>query len=326
MRFSFSRESSVAVLDFEQPIVELEKQVEVLRVLVRSGEESANELHRLERRLDRLRKRILGRLNRWQKVQLARHLDRPHTLDYFQGILEEFVELHGDRLGHDDPAVVGGLGRLDGIPLVAIGHEKGRTIQQRTQRNFGMSHPEGNRKANRLMTLAERFGRPFLALVDTPGAYPGAQAEDRGQALAISENLMRWATLKTPSISVIIGEGGSGGALALGMADRVLMMEHAIYSVISPEACAAILWRDESKKEQAAEALRLTAEDALSLGLIQEIIPEPGSGAHRDPEGAMRTLKEACVKHLQELFDIPRESLREQRYTRYRQMGVIREE
>jgi acetyl-CoA carboxylase carboxyl transferase subunit alpha len=246
-------------------------------------------------------------------------------MDYIEGVFEEFFELHGDRMGHDDPAVVGGLGRMQGIPVMALGHEKGRTLKQRADRNFGMSHPEGNRKAHRLITMAERFGRPVLALVDTPGAYPGVDAEARGQASAISENLLKWATLKIPSLAVVIGEGGSGGALALAMTDRVLMMEHATYSVISPEGCAAILWRDEAKKNQAAEALRLTAQDALSFALIHEIIPEPPSGAHRDRQGAFQAVKESCIRHLGELLALPLEDLLKQRYERYRRMGVIRE-
>lgn len=313
----------MTVLDFEKPAVELEKRVEALRVLVASGRGSAKELKRLERRLERARRRVFQKLSRWQKVQLARHMDRPHSMDYFQSVLEEFVELHGDRMGQDDPAVVGGLGRLGGIPLVVLGHEKGRTLAQRTQRNFGMPHPEGNRKALRMMALAERFGRPVLTLVDTPGAYPGVEAEARGQACAISDNLLRWASLRVPTIAVIIGEGGSGGALALGMADRVLMMEHAIYSVISPEGCAAILWRDEGKKAQAAEALRLSAQDALALGLIHEVIPEPSGAAHRSPTAAKEVLREVCLRHLQELLPLSPEVLMTQRYERYRRMGVL---
>jgi acetyl-CoA carboxylase carboxyl transferase subunit alpha len=312
----------MAVLDFEKPLVDLEERVEALRILVEAGQASAKELHRREEELDRLRRKLLQRLNRWQRVQLARHMDRPHSVDYIQGMLEEFVEIHGDRLGHDDAAVVGGLGRLQGIPLVVIGHEKGRTLQQRGQRHFGMPHPEGNRKALRLMALAERFKRPILTLVDTPGAYPGVEAEARGQASAIAENLLRWAMLKSPSLSVVIGEGGSGGALALAMADRVLMMEHAMYSVISPEGCAAILWRDEGKKAQAAEALRLTAQDALAMGLIQDIVPEPPGGAHRNQQAAMGALREACHRHLRELLRLPLEELLAQRYRRYRGMGV----
>ena len=315
--------AAMATLDFEKPIVELEQKVAALRVLVEAGHASARDLRRREEELDRFRRKVIQRLNRWQKVQLARHMDRPHAVDYLQGMLEEFVEIHGDRMGHEDAAVMGGLGRLDGIPVVVIGHEKGRTIQQRGQRRFGMPHPEGNRKALRLMSLAERFGRPVLTLVDTPGAYPGVEAEARGQAAAIAENLMRLATLKTPSLSVIIGEGGSGGALALALADRVLMMEHAVYSVISPEGCAAILWRDEGKKAQAAEALRVTAQDALAMGLIQDIVPEPPGGAHRDEQGAIRALKEACHLHLKELLQMSLKDLLAQRYRRYRGMGVV---
>ncbi len=313
----------MAVLDFERPIVELEKKVEEMRLSFEAGRCPAKDLQKAERRLQELRERVFKKLTRWEKVQLARHLDRPHTMDYLEGMLEEFLELHGDRMGHDDPAVVGGLGRLRGMPLVVVGHEKGRTLQQRAQRNFGMPHPEGNRKALRLMALAERFRRPLLALVDTPGAYPGVEAEARGQAVAISENLMRWAMLKTASVAVVIGEGGSGGALALGMADRVLMMEHAVYSVISPEGCAAILWRDEGKKDMAAEALKLTAEDALRMGLIDEIVAEPVGGAHRDHEAAVRAVGEASHRHLLELSSVAWEELFALRYERYRRMGVF---
>jgi acetyl-CoA carboxylase carboxyl transferase subunit alpha len=309
------------VLDFEKPIVDVEKRVEALRLLVAGGQGSSRELQRWERRLEGVRKKVFRRLSRWQRVQLARHVDRPHALDFMEWMLQDWVELHGDRSGHEDPAVVGGLGRLHGIPLVALGHEKGRTLQQRAQRRFGMPHPEGNRKALRLMTLAERFGRPLLALVDTPGAHPGAEAETRGQSGSIAENLLRWATLRVPSVAVVIGEGGSGGALALGMADRVLMMEHAVYSVISPEGCAAILWRDEAKKAQAAEALRLTAQDALDLGLIHEVIPEPPGGAHRDAAGAMDRVGQACRRHLGDLLALSREALLNRRYDNYRRMG-----
>jgi acetyl-CoA carboxylase carboxyl transferase subunit alpha len=244
-------------------------------------------------------------------------------MDYIEGILEEFVELHGDRMGHDDPAVIAGLGRLEGIPLVVLGHEKGRTLAERTQRNFGMPHPEGNRKALRMLAMAERFSRPVLALVDTPGAYAGVAAEARGQASAIAENLLAWAKLQVPTVAAIIGEGGSGGALALAMADRVLMMEHSVYSVISPEGCAAILWRDEGKKAQAAEALRLSAQDALAAGLIHETIAEPPGGAHRDPVSAKESLKEACVRQLEGLLSLSPDALVAQRYERYRGMGVI---
>lgn len=314
----------MAILDFERPLVELEKSVEALKVQVQSGEISPRELQRLERRLEKLRAKVMGGLTSWQRVQLARHMDRPHTLDFLRGMLEEFVELKGDRMGHEDPAVVGGLGRLGGIPLVVVGHEKGRTPQERMQRRFGMPHPEGNRKALRLMDLAERFQRPLLTLVDTPGAYPGVEAEARGQAEAIARNLLRWATLKVPSVAVVIGEGGSGGALALAMADRVLMMEHAVYSVISPEGCAAILWRDESRKVDAAEALKLTAQDAMAMGIVNEVVKEPPGGAHRNPEAAIRAVAEACERHLRELIPIPADQRTARRREQYRRMGVIR--
>jgi acetyl-CoA carboxylase carboxyl transferase subunit alpha len=250
-------------------------------------------------------------------------MDRPHALDCIHGMFEEFVELRGDRMGHEDSAVVGGLGRLGGIPLVVMGHEKGRTPQERVQRHFGMPHPEGNRKALRLMDLAERFHRPVLSFVDTPGAYPGVEAEARGQAAAIAESLLRWSNLRTVSLAVVIGEGGSGGALAMAMADRVLMMENAIYSVISPEGCAAILWRDEAKKVQAAEALKLAATDALSLGLIHDVVPEPPGGAHRDPRAAFALLRESCERNLRELMEFPADELLARRYDRYRKMGAV---
>jgi acetyl-CoA carboxylase carboxyl transferase subunit alpha len=218
----------MAVLEFERPLVELEKRVEALRVQVHLGESSPGELDKLQRKLERLRSKVMDGLSPWQRVQLARHMDRPHTLDFLQGMLDEFVELKGDRMGYEDPAVVGGLGRLRGMPVVVLGHEKGRTPKERLERRFGMPYPEGYRKALRLMDLAERFRRPVIALVDTPGAYPGVDAEARGQAAAIAQNLLRWADLSVPSVAVIIGEGGSGGALALAMADRVLMMEHSV--------------------------------------------------------------------------------------------------
>jgi acetyl-CoA carboxylase carboxyl transferase subunit alpha len=321
-----SRIDIVAILEFEKPLVEVEKKVAALRALASAEDEGHRELEHWERRLARLRRKVFGGLTRWQRVQLARHMDRPHATDYIQGMLTEFFELHGDRLGFEDPAVITGLGRLLGMPLVVIGHEKGRTPQERMQRRNAMAHPEGIRKALRFMNLAERFRRPVLSLVDTPGAYPGVEAEARGQVGAIADNLLRWSTLRTPSVALIIGEGGSGGALALAMADRVLMMEHTIYSVVSPEACAAILWRDEAKKELAAEALRLTATDALSLGLIHEIVREPPGGAHRDPRGAIQASSEACHRHFLELMACSEDELLARRRENYRRMGVIAEE
>lgn len=314
----------MATLDFEKPLVELENRLETLRARVRLGEASHRELRRLERQLEKLRAKVMVGLTPWQRVQLARHMDRPHSLDFIRGMLEEFVELKGDRMGHEDPAVVGGLGRFRGIPLVVVGHEKGRTTQERVQRRFGMPHPEGNRKALRLMELAERFHRPILTLVDTPGAYPGVEAEARGQAESIARNLLKWATLQVPSVAVIIGEGGSGGALAMAMADRVLMMQHAIYSVISPEGCAAILWRDDSRKMEAAEALKLTAEDALAMGIVNEVIQEPPGGAHRNPDAAVKAVADACERHLRDLMAMEPQKLVALRRERYRKMGVVR--
>ncbi len=316
----------MAVLEFEKPLVELEKRVEALRVQVHLGKASSGELKRLQRRLEKLRVKVMEGLRPWQRVQLARHMDRPHTVDFLQGMLEEFVELKGDRMGHEDPAVICGLGRFRGMPLLVMGHEKGRSPKERVQRRFGMPHPEGYRKASRLMALAERFGRPVLCLVDTPGAYPGVDAEARGQAGAIAQNLLQWADLDVPSVAVVIGEGGSGGALALAMADRVLMMEHSVYSVISPEGCAAILWRDEAKKEEAAQVLKLTAEDAMAMGIIHEIVKEPPGGAHKDPEAAIRAVAEACEKHFRELIQIPRQERKALKAEHYRRMGVVRVE
>lgn len=313
-------------MDFEKPLVELESRVEALRMRVHLGEAPQGALEKLERKLNKLRAKVMEGLSPWQRVQLARHMDRPHTMDFLQGMLEEFVELKGDRMGYEDPAVICGLGRLGGMPLVVMGHEKGRTPKERMERRFGMPHPEGYRKALRIMDLAERFGRPVLSLVDTPGAYPGVDAEARGQAGAIAQNLLKWANLGVPSVAVIIGEGGSGGALALAMADRVLMMEHSVYSVISPEGCAAILWRDEARKEDAAAVLKLTAKDAMGLGIIHEIVKEPPGGAHRDPEAAIRAVAEACRKHFQELMNMPQSERQALRAQNYRRMGIVRVE
>ena len=258
-------------------------------------------------------------------MQVARHPRRPYSLDYINTILADFVELHGDRLFRDDPAIVAGTARHDGRPLVVIGQQKGRDTKDNLKRNFGMSHPEGYRKALRLMKLGERFHIPVLTLIDTPGAYPGLGAEERGQAEAIARNIEEMAVLKTPIIAVIIGEGGSGGALALGVADRVLMLENAIYSVISPEGCAAILWRDASQRERAASALKLTAPDLLGLGLIDEIVREPVGGAHADPDGAAASLHEALGRHLAELADLPVPQLLERRAQKYLAMGKFEE-
>lgn len=311
-------------LDFEQPIVRLERRIEDLRQLAREDKvELTEELRRLERKTQRLTHEIYSRLTPWQRVQLARHPRRPYTLDYVHRIFTGFTELHGDRLFGDDKAIVGGLAWLEGAPVVVIGHQKGRNTKENLERNFGMAHPEGYRKALRLMRLAARFDRPILTIIDTPGAYPGIQAEERGQSVAIAENLFEMARLPVPIVAVVIGEGGSGGALALGVADAVLMLENAIYSVISPEGCAAILWQDRSKTEIAATALRLTAQDLLEFGLIDAVIPEPVGGAHRDPAFAADHVKAAIQNHLERLRAVPSRILIERRIEKYLRMGAF---
>src|SRR5947207_3881039 len=269
-------------LDFERPLLEIERQIEELKKL---GGDHGDELAALERQLGSLRAEVYKTLSPMQRVQVARHPSRAYPLDYLRTVFTDFVELHGDRLFRDDPAIVAGWARLDGQTVMVIGHQKGRDTKENLRRNFGMAHPEGYRKALRLMILAEKFHAPVITLVDTPGAYPGIGAEERGQAEAIARNLLVMAGLKVPIVSVVIGEGGSGGALALAVADRVLMLEHAIYSVISPEGCAAILWNNPAKAPEAAAALKMTAHDLLNLGVIDEVIPEPVGGAHRDPHG-----------------------------------------
>src|SRR5256885_700825 len=275
-------------LDFERPLLELERQIEELKRVAGEGAvDVAKELQPLEQKLAELRVQIYRSLTPMQRVQVARHPKRPYALDYLRSVFSDFVELHGDRLFRDDPAIVGGWARLDGQTVMAIGHQKGRDTKENLRRNFGMAHPEGYRKALRLMKLAEKFHAPVVTLVDTPGAYPGIGAEERGQAEAIAHNLLEMAGLRTPILTAIIGEGGSGGALGVGLGDRVLMLENAVYSVISPEGCAAILWKDASQRERAAEALKITAQDLLQLGVIDEIVPEPPGGAHADrqPQG-----------------------------------------
>ncbi len=262
-----------------------------------------------------------GEQSAWQRVQNARHPKRPHTLDYVERILTDFQEIHGDRLYGDDPAIVGGMGKLDGREIVLVGEQKGRDTKQRLYRNFGMPKPEGYRKALRIMQMAAKFGRPIITFLDTPGAYPGLDAEERGQGEAIARNLREMARLPVPVISVCIGEGGSGGALALGVGNRVFMLENAVYSVISPESCAAIIWRDSSKADQAAAALRLTAEDLLKLGLVDGIMPEPAGGAHEDPDEAARLLKMHLIESLAEMTALPCNEVVQQRYEKFRKMG-----
>ena len=307
-------------LDFERPLLEIEKQIEELR---KNGGEQAADLGPLEEQLAELRAEIYRNLTPMQRVQVARHPRRPCTLDYLQTIFSDFVELHGDRLFRDDPAIVGGWARLDGATVMVIGHQKGRDTKENLKRNFGMAHPEGYRKAKRLMQLAEKFHAPVITLVDTPGAYPGLAAEERGQAEAIARNLLVMASLRTPIITAVIGEGGSGGALAMGLADRVVMLENSVYSVITPEGCAAILWKDASQRERAAEALKLTAKDLLRLGVIDEIIPEPPGGAHADAEATAHRLGASLRRHLQELRRFKIDKLLKRREEKYLSMGTL---
>jgi acetyl-CoA carboxylase carboxyl transferase subunit alpha len=318
-------------LDFEKPLEDIALRIEELRRLGGAGdEETAAELKRLEEEARKTSKNIFSKLNRWQKTQIARHSDRPHSLDYVGLIAEDFVELHGDRAFSDDPAVVGGLGSVGGRPVMLIGHQKGRGVKKKIQRNFGQPHPEGYRKALRLMKLAEQFKKPVVTFIDTPGAYPGIGAEERGQAEAIATNLMEMSRLRTPIVSVVIGEGGSGGAIALGVADRLFMLEHSIYSVISPEGCASILWRKNGDLTQddfsrAADALKLTAQDIKEFGIIDGIVPEPTGGAHRDYEGMARGIKDTVTKALDELALLDSDTLVNQRYERLRHLGSFLE-
>ncbi|MGH7537981.1 MAG: acetyl-CoA carboxylase carboxyltransferase subunit alpha [Gemmatimonadales bacterium] len=309
-------------LDFERPLLEIEKQIEELR---KNGGEPAADLGPLEQQLAELRAEIYRNLTPMQRVQVARHPRRPYALDYLRTVFNDFVELHGDRQFRDDPAIVAGWARLDGASVMVIGHQKGRDTKENLKRNFGMAHPEGYRKAMRLMQLAEKFNAPVVTLVDTPGAYPGLGAEERGQAEAIARNLLVMAALRTPIITAVIGEGGSGGALAVGLADRVVMLENSVYSVISPEGCAAILWKDASQRERAAEALKLTAQDLLRLNVIDEILAEPPGGAHADPEAAALQLGTALRRHLRELRRIKIDKLLKRREEKYLSMGALSE-
>lgn len=314
----------IQYLDFEKPVEELERKIDELKSFALSQDPGVKkEIDRLERRLQRIKNDLYNNLSAWQKTLLSRHLQRPYTLDYIALIFTDFTEFHGDRGFREDPAVVGGPARFKGEPVMVIGHQKGRTTQEKLFRNFGMPHPEGYRKALRLMKLAERFSRPVITFIDTPGAYPGVEAEERGQAEAIARNLKEMASLKVPLVSVVIGEGGSGGALALGVADRVLMMEHTIYSVISPEGCAAILWRDAGKSTVAAEALRLTAQDAFELKMVDAVIKEPLGGAHRDYEAAAANLALSLKESMDAFGQLSTQELLSQRWDKFRRMGVF---
>jgi acetyl-CoA carboxylase carboxyl transferase subunit alpha len=313
-------------LEFEKPIEEVEAEIEDLRRLSERDPKAEAALKDLEKRAKKLRSDIFSNLTPWQKTQIARHPDRPYTMDYIGLIVEDFVELHGDRRFSDDPAVVGGLGRIGGVSCMVVGHQKGRTVKERIDRNFGQPHPEGYRKALRLMQVAERFKLPVLTLIDTPGAYPGIGAEERGQAEAIATNLLEMSRLKTPIVAVVIGEGGSGGALALGVSDRLYMLEHAVYSVISPEGCASILWRKNGGLgaedfSRAAESLKLTAQDLLSFKVIDAVVSEPPGGAHRDPKAAAESIKKAVLTAFGELSGKSADELVEERYERLRSLG-----
>jgi len=311
-------------LEFEKPLVELEREIEHLRRFSKGRPSHFNEqLSHLEDKLNRLKREIFSNLTGWQITQLARHIDRPKTSHYIKWMFENFTELHGDRNYGDDPAIVGGISKFNGRSVVLIGHQKGADAKEMARRNFGMPHPEGYRKALRLMKLAETFGKPILTMIDTPGAFPGVGAEERGQAEAIANNLRTMITLRTPIIATVIGEGGSGGALAIGIGDRVLMLEYSIYSVISPEGCAAILWKDGRKGEVAAESLKLTAHDLHQLGVIDEIVKEPLGGAHRDPETMAERLKGTVEHHLRGLESMEIEELLRLRYEKFRRMGTF---
>ena len=312
-------------LEFEKPIRDIEERIEKLAGSGASRASVQEEHRKLKARLAQAESELYSNLTPWQRTQLARHPQRSSTLDYVGALCREFVELHGDRLFGEDRAIVGGFARFNGRSVMVIGHQKGKTLKERMQRNFGMPNPEGYRKALRLMRLAEKFGRPILTFIDTPGAYPGIGAEERGQAEAIAQNLLVMSRLAVPIVSVVIGEGGSGGALALAVADRVLMLEHAVYSVISPEGCAAILWDDPAKAPDAAAALKLTAQDLLKLGIIDEVIPEPPGGAHRNPTAMAERLAKALSTHLGQLAELSGEELLARRDVKYRKMGPVGE-
>ena len=313
------------ILDFERPLVELERKIEDLRHLETDEADFSEEIEQLEAKASKLLDEIFADLTPWQVAQLSRHPARPYFLDYVGELVTDFTELHGDRLYKDDPAIIGGMGFFDHKPVMIIGHQKGRNTKENLRRNFGMPRPEGYRKAKRLMELAGRFRLPLITLIDTPGAYPGIGAEERGQAEAIARNLELMAGLPVPMVSVVIGEGGSGGALALGVTNRILMLQYSIYSVISPEGCASILWKDGAKADRAANVMRIRARDILELKVADEVISEPPGGAHRDGQATARELGKALKRHLAELSAMSPEELIQQRYDKFRGMGVFLE-
>ncbi|MDD5166052.1 MAG: acetyl-CoA carboxylase carboxyltransferase subunit alpha [Candidatus Omnitrophica bacterium] len=311
-------------LNFEKPIVELEKKIQDLKNYSSDKKiDISSEVKRLEEKLEELKKETYSNLTAWQKVQIARHPQRPYTLDYIGMIMSDFIEIHGDRSFADDKALICGFAKINNKKIIVMGHQKGRDTKENLKRNFGCAHPEGYRKALRVMQLAEKFDLPVIIFIDTPGAYPGIGAEERGQAWAIALNLREMMNVAVPIVATIIGEGGSGGALGIGIADRVCVLENAYYSVISPEGCAAILWKEGSKAPEAAEVLKLTAQDLLKRGIIDEIVPEPMGGAHRDPEKMGQILKESISKNLKETSALDKEELLKLRYKKFRVIGAI---
>ena len=311
-------------LDFEKPILELEKKISELKNLASDGSvDFSSEINKLERKLKEVKKEVFNKLTPWQKVLVARHPLRPYTLDYINLIASDFIELHGDRSFGDDRAIIGGPAVVDNRKVMMLGHQKGRDTREKLNRNFGCAHPEGYRKAMRLMKLAEKFDLPVVSFIDTPGAYPGIGAEERGQAEAIAHNLREMIGLAVPIIVIVIGEGGSGGALGIGVGDRVCILENAYYSVISPEGCAAILWKDRTKSPAAAKALKLTAQDLLRLGIVDEIISEPLGGAHQNYKDMAKRISGIIIKYLKELSRLSKQELLRERYARFRKMGVF---
>jgi len=313
-------------MEVEKKLMDLQDKIEILREKVKKGEKQyLNELIKLRKEFKEIGKKYIENLTPWERTQLARHPKRPHTIDYINNMFEGFIELHGDRRFADDKAIIAGFAFLDDEPVCVIGHEKGRDTKEKIERNFGMPHPEGYRKAIRVMKLAEKFKRPVITFIDTPGAYPGIGAEERGQSQAIAESISVMADLKVPTISIVIGEGGSGGALALGIGNKVMMLENSIYSVISPEGCAAILYKTQEKAPLAAENLKITAKDLLELGIIDEIIPEPCGGAHLQPKKNYRLVKRKIRQSLKELKKLPEDELVSQRANKFYSMGVFNE-
>jgi len=314
---------SIHILEFEKPLLEIEQKIDELALIAPENEKAEKELKKLQKEADKTRDELFSNLTSLQRTQLSRHPARPYTLDYIDLIFDDFIELHGDRAFRDDRAIVGGLATLNGSSVVVIGHQKGRNTKEKIVRNFAMPNPEGYRKALRLMKLADRFGKPVITFIDTPGAYPGIGAEERGQGEAIARNLREMFDLKVPIISTVIGEGGSGGALALGIGDIVQMMEHSIYSVISPEGCAAILWKSSDKAAEAADALKLTANDLLNSKVIDRIVPEPPGGAHRDFNKAAENLKESLLNGLKELQNMSCDEMLKKRFDKFRRIGAF---